>query len=124
MEAIREKLWLENNRLSENLFYIKTLAKQKKLRIQETVHFGHEALFLSSGLETYKVVINDSECKLNVLGKNKAGNSKNSYHYVRDFEETDAWFEAIHFIGELIQRSKRGKDLCGKRFYKKQGGYG
>lgn len=124
MEALKKELWVENNQLNtSNLSFINTLAKQKKLTMQETIHHGFNALFIKSGLETYKVVVNTDECKLNVLGKNKVG-SDNHYHHVRDFEGTDAWYEAIHFIGELI-RSKRGDYLClGKRFYKKSYGYG
>lgn len=127
MRAIEEKLksWLENNRLDgTNLYHIKTLAKQRKLRIQETIHRGYEAIFLTSGLETYKIVVNTDQCKLNVLSKNMTGNMKNQYHHVKDFTGADSWIDAIWFVGEIIQRKRRECSCLGKRYYRKSGEYG
>lgn len=126
MEVTKERLWSDKNRLIDTkLHYIKTLAKRKKIKVQETVHHGYEALFFTSGLETYKVVINTDECRLNILGKNMVGNSQNQYHHIKDIDyKTDSWFEVIQFIGGLIGK-KRGEYIClGKRFYRKSEEYG
>lgn len=121
MEAKKElRLWVENNKLSDlTLAYVKTLARQKKLKLQQTVHHGYDAIFLISGLETYKVVVNTNEFKLNLLGKNRAGSGKDYFHHIKDFDMEDCWFDTIHFVGELVQK-KRGEYLClGKQFYMK-----
>lgn len=113
-------LWEENNRLSDStLSYLKILAKQKKLKLLETVHHGHDAIFLISGLETYKIVVNTDELKLNVLGKNKNKGDKDYFHHIRSFDREDSWLEAIQFVGELAWK-ERGECIClGKRFYRK-----
>jgi hypothetical protein len=120
------KLWEESNRLNDStLAYVKTLAKQKKLKLIETVHHGYDAILLTSGLEVYKIVVNTNEFKLNVLGKNMVGNDKDHFHHIKDFfYKEDSWLEAIQFVGEIVQK-KRSEYLClGKRFYRKAREYG
>lgn len=112
------RLWEENNKLNDSILeYVKILAEQEHLRLQETVHHGYDAVFITSGLETYKIVINTDEFKLNLLGKNKVRSDKDYFHHVKDFAGEDSWIEAVQYVGGLVR--KKGSECLCKRFYRK-----